>query len=609
MHFRPWEKKMKQKNKKHANTDAQKNKGRKALYPLTGDPIQYGHIDIVERASPEFREVDVALAENIEKKDRQLFSLEERMEMARKSLSHLPNVNVVSYQGLTVDYAYEHMIHDIVKGVRNKEDEQYEKLLEQIGKSQIPGIKTHFLEAKPELAHISSSATKAVVAAQGFAHEYTPLHVKQNLEARMLSQYNIGVTGEIAAGKSYIGKKLVEIGEKRGIPVHNIDLDSLGHDILGELLEPRYIEIRREIARAFGKQMLRADGFIDRKALGEIVFNYPEKLEQLNEIMELPMQVRLRREMLGKKGLLLHNAALIAEADMNYLCNNNVLLVSANKKSQERRMRERNLTNEQIARRLASQYNAEEKKARMLEHIAEHKHGIVWELDNSDNSDPREVEKMFDRIIMDIDIYGELRFRGLWNRLEADGTPDNAYHSLRTGLSEPHRYYHTLNHVVQMLNEFQQVREHLDNPDSVEFTIWTHDYIYARKSKVNEERSAKFAYSLAKDMGLSEDFAKNVYELNMITKHDQVPVSNDQAYIMDIDLSILGQPEEVFDAYEQKIRQEYSWVSDEDFRKGRAAVLKTFLARPRIYYTDYFYGKYQAQAKKNLQRSLAKLDG
>jgi dephospho-CoA kinase len=76
-----------------------------------------------------------------------------------------------------------------------------------------------------------------------------------------------------------------------------------------------YQKVRDGIADMFGNSVQKPDGSIDRKALGEIVFSDPEKLKKLNEIMKTPLMVRLRREMINKDGLLLHNAALIAEAD------------------------------------------------------------------------------------------------------------------------------------------------------------------------------------------------------------------------------------------------------------------------------------------------------
>jgi pantetheine-phosphate adenylyltransferase len=87
---------------------------KRAIYAFSGDPITFGHIDIVERAASVFDEVVVGIGVNPEKE--YTFDLEERTEMARRSLSHLSNVKVVSFKGLLVDYAYENDIHVIIKG-------------------------------------------------------------------------------------------------------------------------------------------------------------------------------------------------------------------------------------------------------------------------------------------------------------------------------------------------------------------------------------------------------------------------------------------------------------------------------------------------------------
>jgi predicted metal-dependent HD superfamily phosphohydrolase len=77
--------------------------------------------------------------------------------------------------------------------------------------------------------------------------------------------------------------------------------------------------------------------------------------------------------------------------------------------------------------------------------------------------------------------------------------------------------------------------------------------------------------------------------------------------LADIDLSILGRAKEVFDAYEASIRLEYAWVSDPAFRAGRARVLGSFLARPRLFATPYFHERFETTARENLARSLAAL--
>jgi len=586
------------------------NKSKVAVFPFSADPIHYGHIDTIRRAKEEkgFKEVHAAILENPSKKGKYTFSLEERTEMAKKSLSSIPNVKVVSFKGLLVDYAYEQMIDDVIKGVRNEEDMKYETLLKDVNHSQIKGIRHHFIHARPELAHISSTIVKAIEEAQGFTHEYVPLYVKQCLEARMSSHYIIGVTGEIVSGKSHVTDGLIEIGKKRGIPAYNLDLDEIGHDILEKLKEPRYVlGVRKELEHSFGKEIMDENGCVNRKVLGEIVFNDAAKLKKLNQVMELPMEVRVRRELLENKGLVLFNAALIAESNKNYICNNNFILVTADKQSKERRLKLRNLTLEQIERRLRSQYNTAGKAAKLKRFISDEGHGNLWVFDNSDNSDPRNLEKLFDDIIKEVDIYGELRFMGLWNRLGADGSYDVAYTKIREELAKPHRYYHTLNHIVKMLNSFDEVKHQAQNPDMIELGIWTHDYFYAEKSKVNEEKSADFAYKLCKEAQLAEEFAKGVHRLNIATKHSLAPTTINEAIMIDLDLTILGESGEMFDEYDNKITQEYSWIPEEQYKAGRIAVLESFLNKEHVYHTDYFRGKCEARAKENLQRSISRL--
>lgn len=370
------------------------------MYAFSGDPITYGHIDVIDRASKAFDNVVVGIGINPDKK--YMFDLEERTEMAQKSLAKFPNVDVVPFQGLLVDYAYENGIEVIVKGVRNAADFDYENVLHQVGESQNLGIDTHILFARPKLAHVSSSAVKAIQKKQGLIHEYVPLYVKQCLEVRMSGQYIVGVTGEIGTGKSYVSQRFIELGKDRGLEVHNIELDYIGHQILGELKQPKYNEVRAQITETFRQQVRRQDGTIDRKALGEVVFNNSDALERLNEIMETPLLVRLRRELYGKQGLILFNAALIMESDMSYLCNNNAVLVYADKQTQESRLDSRGLTSKQIQRRLESQFDFQGKKNKLEQAIERDNQGKIWVVDNSEGSN--EIEKAFEEVISELKV-------------------------------------------------------------------------------------------------------------------------------------------------------------------------------------------------------------
>ena len=110
-------------------------------------------------------------------------------------------------------------------------------------------------------------------------------------------------------------------------------------------------------------------------------------------------------------------------------------------------------------------------------------------------------------------------------------------------------------------------------------------------------------------VGVDDKIIDRVIRLILTTKHREADLiqRNDEMYIIDVDLSILGKPREEFDEYERNIRKEYEWVSDEQFKENRSAILKRFIARPSIYYTDFFREKYEEQAKSNLERSLIQL--
>ncbi|MBI2666492.1 pantetheine-phosphate adenylyltransferase [Candidatus Woesearchaeota archaeon] len=382
----------------------------KALYAFSGDPITYGHIDIVERAARSFDEIIVGIGKNPDK--RYTFSLEERTEMARRSLQHLSKVNVVAdkqlenhqvrvvaFEGLLVDYAYEQQIEVIIKGLRDSKDFDYEVQLHNIGDSQRLGIDTFFLPARQELAHVSSSAVKALQKEHGLIHKYVPLYVKQCVEAKISEQYIIGITGEPGTGKSYLGEKLKKEGAQKCIPVHHIELDHIGHKILSTRQEPVYQKIRKQIAETFGKHLHLTDGSIDRKVLGEIVFGNPKQLEKLNAVMYDPLLVGLRQELRGKKGIILFDAALLAESGLTHLCNNNVILVTANETTQQQRLQKRNLSTEQMQRRLASQYRTEEKKTEVEKKIVQGGNGKLWVFDNSEGTDQDQIPRQLDKLI------------------------------------------------------------------------------------------------------------------------------------------------------------------------------------------------------------------
>ena len=199
-------------------------------------------------------------------------------------------------------------------------------------------------------------------------------------------------------------------------------------------------------------------------------------------------------------------------------------------------------------------------------------------------------------------------FETFWRRIGAQGDAVPVFELLRTRYSGKHRAYHNLKHVADCLAEFDAIRGRCENANAVEFALWFHDVVYDPRAKDNEEQSAALAKRICGNVKLPPAFAELVGDLILATKHAAEPVGNDAKTIVDVDLSILGRSEAVFDKYERNIRAEYTWVPESQFRSGRTAILKGFLARQRIFSTAHFYEKYETVARRNLTRSLQKLE-
>lgn len=206
----------------------------------------------------------------------------------------------------------------------------------------------------------------------------------------------------------------------------------------------------------------------------------------------------------------------------------------------------------------------------------------------------------------------EFQSKQLWfllcQRIAAQGNLNEIYNNLAKRYIESHRAYHTLEHIKECIAEFEQVRHLAFNANAIEWALWYHDAIYDTKAKDNEERSAKLAMEAVRSALLPDNFGKSVVSLIMATKHSEVPTDKDARLIVDVDLSILGQPEEKFNEYERQIRKEYEWIPKNEFIAKRSAVLKSFLDRQVIYLTRFFYEKYEVLARQNIARSLKKLN-
>jgi pantetheine-phosphate adenylyltransferase len=155
---------------------------RRAVCPGSFDPITYGHIDIIARASAHFDDVVVAVLENRTKSS--LFTVAERIEMIRETTSNLPNVSVDSWSGLLVDYCKSNSIQAIVKGLRAVTDFDYELQMAQVN-LQGSGVETMFMATAPTHSFLSSSLVKELAHYGGDVSMMVPPSVNQALKLRV----------------------------------------------------------------------------------------------------------------------------------------------------------------------------------------------------------------------------------------------------------------------------------------------------------------------------------------------------------------------------------------------------------------------------------------
>lgn len=155
---------------------------RRALTPGTFDPITLGHIDVITRAAQIMDEVIVAVA--VSDKKGPLFSLEERVELAREALKHLPNVRVVAFDGLLIDFAREMKAEVVIKGLRAITDFEYEFQMAALNYQLDPDLETVFIMSPPQYMHLSSSIVREIASHHGPLDPFVPGHVKAALEEK-----------------------------------------------------------------------------------------------------------------------------------------------------------------------------------------------------------------------------------------------------------------------------------------------------------------------------------------------------------------------------------------------------------------------------------------
>jgi pantetheine-phosphate adenylyltransferase len=360
-------------------------------------------------------------------KKKYLFNVSQRINIIKNTVKDSHVVDVLPDTSLVSDYAREKGIMCVLKGIRNIQDTEYEKMLHEVTVSQENGIDTFVLFSDPKDQKISSSAVKELTKFNADVRDYVPRYTKQMLEMSQNGQHIIGVTGVIGSGKSTISSLLTSRDfEINGYRTTHIDLDKIAHDVTYSWNE--YFENNNEIqdlrlsvlkmlgmdsADLFGIKIFpdKKDEF--KKILSEKVFNDANFNAKLQSLYTPVMIREIRKQMAGKSGLIVLNSALLIETGMHYLCNNNVIVVNTDADELVRRLTNRGHNDVEIKRRLDAQWSFDEKVNTL-------KHDIL-----SDGGSMTVIENKIGNAVFDqlnpqdkaMSLYQSLQNSGFWDNV------------------------------------------------------------------------------------------------------------------------------------------------------------------------------------------------
>lgn len=198
---------------------------------------------------------------------------------------------------------------------------------------------------------------------------------------------------------------------------------------------------------------------------------------------------------------------------------------------------------------------------------------------------------------------------GLISRHTGDAAAVDVGRRLLESWSEPHRTYHGLDHLRDILAAVEDLAPFAEDPDAVRLAAWYHDAVYAGLPD-DEERSAQRAEWDLSALRVAPATVDEVARLvRMTVTHDPADGDRNAEVLSDADLSALAVPADRYRRNSAAIRREYPHISDEAFRKGRIQVLSALLAAPGVFRTDDARRRWEDAARRNLLAELATLGG
>ena len=161
---------------------------KKAIYPGSFDPVTLGHLDIIRRSASLVDHLIVGVLNNSTKTP--LFSVDERVNMLKEVTKDIPNVEILSFSGLLVDFAREHNVQAIIRGLRAVTDFEYELQWAQANRAVRPHLDTLFLVTNVEYSYLSSSAVRELARYHGDVSLFVPPYISQMLDEKLDSKEN-----------------------------------------------------------------------------------------------------------------------------------------------------------------------------------------------------------------------------------------------------------------------------------------------------------------------------------------------------------------------------------------------------------------------------------
>lgn len=349
---------------------------KRGLVAMSADPIHYGHLDLIRKAAVRCDKLFLLVSDNDAKKGSYVFGLSGRMDMARRLVENISNVEVIHPPTQVLADTYLRYNCDVLfRGIRNAVDYEYEKTQMAYHTLIYPHFNVEFIEAQGENRIISSTMIKAFVSHYIDVSKYVPNFVKRKLEERINNQHKIAITGEMSVGKSWVVDSIINriglIALERDMISKSISATAIKVDeLLRSIYEddiPGAVQMRQDMERYCmdngSEKLLLHNGAMNRKALGDFMFSEkctPE-VRQYVQNLTMPLVHMRYREALCKagSGLIVFEWAQLAEMNMGSWTNHNAIVVDS--PDRKELLKQRNISDKVARERGQFQWNADTK--------------------------------------------------------------------------------------------------------------------------------------------------------------------------------------------------------------------------------------------------------